>query len=212
MNVTEKEKQIVDEMVSIANNSGINVIEIDQRMGLIITSGKDNLVQIRKLYNLELLTPITIKKKYVITMAKVSPINFLYIMCFDMNQRKSIIYGYTLTGIRFAKIKGGLFCNIDFTRSGNIVTLLDNKELCILNAYDLTKKENIKEHFKYKDDLIELKNIEGANWLEYKYFLRKPNSDSNIRINNLIIYIKKGKQKDESSIIYYDFKENKIFE
>ena len=195
-----------------AHRGRINVIEIDQRMGLIITSGKDNLVQIRKLYNLELLTPITIKKKYVITMAKVSPINFLYIMCFDMNQRKSIIYGYTLTGIRFAKIKGGLFCNIDFTRSGNIVTLLDNKELCILNAYDLSKKENIKEYFKYKDDLIELKNIEGANWLEYKYFLRKPNSDSNIRINNLIIYIKKGKQKDESSIIYYDFKENKIFE
>ena len=29
MNVTEKEKQIVDELVSIANNSGINVIEIE---------------------------------------------------------------------------------------------------------------------------------------------------------------------------------------
>lgn len=29
MNVNEKEKQIVDELVSIANNSGINVIEIE---------------------------------------------------------------------------------------------------------------------------------------------------------------------------------------
>ena len=58
-----------------AHRGRINVIEIDQRMGLIITSGKDNLVQIRKLYNLELLTPITIKKKYVITMAKVESVH-----------------------------------------------------------------------------------------------------------------------------------------
>ena len=46
-----------------AHKNRINAIEIDQRLGLIITCGKDNLVQIRKLYNLELILPISIKKK-----------------------------------------------------------------------------------------------------------------------------------------------------
>ena len=195
-----------------AHNGRINAIEINQKMGLIITCGKDNLVQIRKLYNLELLTPIKIKKKYVITMAKVSPINFLYIMCFDMKEKKSVIYGYTLTGIRFAKNKGGVYCNIDFTRSGNIVSLLDHKELCILNSYDLTKKENIYNQINYKDDLNELKNLEGATWLEYGYFIRKPYSKESKRINNAIIYAKNEKNKDESQIFFYEFKDGIIFE
>ena len=195
-----------------AHNGRINAIEIEQRLGLIITCGKDNLVQIRKLYNLELLTPIKIKKKYIVTMAKVSPINFLYIMCFDMKEKKSVIYGYTLTGIRFAKHKGGVFCNIDFTRSGNIVSLVDHKELCVLNSYDLTKKDNIYNQTKYQEDLEELTKIEGASWLEFDYFVKKPDSMSDNRVNNSIIYTKKEKNKEGSKIYYYEFKESKIFE
>ena len=123
-----------------------------------------------------------------------------------------MIYGYTLTGIRFAKHKGGLYCNIDFTRNGNIVSLLDQKELCILNSYDLTKKENLYNQIQYSEDLKELKNIEGASWLEFNYYVKKPDSTSNNRINNAIIYIKKEKNKDESKIYFYNFKESKIFE
>ena len=145
-------------------------------------------------------------------MAKVSPINFLYIMCVDINEKKSIIYGYTLTGIKFAKNKGGLYCNIDFTKSGNIVSLLNNKELCILNSYDLSKKENIFKEMQYKEDITELKNIEGANWLEFNYNIKRPDSDCNNRINNSVIYIKRGKNKEDNKIFYYVFKGNKIFE
>ena len=198
-----------------AHKSRINAIEIDQRLGLIITCGKDNLVQIRKLYNLELITPIKIKKKYVVVMAKVSPINFLYILCFDMKKRRSIIYGYTLTGIKFAKNKGGLYCNIDFTRSGNIVSLMDNKELCIFNSYDLTKKENISKKIHHQDDLGELKKIEGASWLEFNYFVKKldKDNDSSDRIINAVIYVKKSKNKENDNMIfYYNFKDNQIFE
>ena len=195
-----------------AHRGRINAIEIDLRLGLIITCGKDNLVQIRKLYNLELITPIKIKKKYVITMAKVSPANFLYILCFDIKGKKSVLYGYTLTGIIFAKNKGGVYSNIDFTRSGNIVSLLNNKELCILNSYDLTKKEILYNQIEYKEDLEELKNIEGASWLKFIYFVKRPDSDGNDKINNSIIYIKKGKNKENNLIYYYEFKSNKIFE
>ena len=195
-----------------AHRGRITSIEIDHRLGLIITCGKDHLVQIRKLYNLELITPIKIKTKYIITMAKVSPANFLYILCFDMKEKRSIIYGYTLTGIKFAKNKGGVYCNIDFTRSGNIVSFLDHKELVILNSYDLAKKENSIYQTHYKEDLEELKKIDGASWLEFNYFIKKPDWESNIRINNVIVYIKKGKNKKENEIFYYEFKDNKIFE
>ena len=212
----EKDKIEIKFLKNIqAHKSRINAIEIDQRLGLIITCGKDNLVQIRKLYNLELITPIKIKKKYVVVMAKVSPINFLYILCFDMKKRRSIIYGYTLTGIKFAKNKGGLYCNIDFTRSGNIVSLMDNKELCIFNSYDLTKKENISKIIHHQDDLGELKKIEGASWLEFNYFVKKldKDNDSSDRIINAVIYVKKSKNKENDNMIfYYNFKDNQIFE
>ena len=135
-----------------AHKGRINVIEIDKRLGLIITCGNDNYVQIRKLYNLELLTPIKINKKYIITMAKVSHVNFLYIMCFDEIKKKSLIFGYTLTGIKFAKSREGYYCNIDFTHSGNIVSLLNSNEICILNGYNLERKE-------INEKMMNLKNI-----------------------------------------------------
>ena len=69
-----------------AHNGKINVIEINKKLGIIITCGDDNYILIRKLYDFELLSPIKIKPKYIITMARVSPLNFLYIifcLCFE---------------------------------------------------------------------------------------------------------------------------------
>ena len=189
-----------------AHKSRINAIEIDERLGLIITCGNDNYVQIRKLYNLELLTPIQINKKYIISIAKVSNNNFLYIICFDKIIKNSVIFGYTLTGIKFAKSERGYYDNINFTRSGNIVTLLNNNEICILKGYNLTKKVINEEDPGFKDFHEVAKNVEGSVWMEFNYFCRK-NEESNI-----IICIKKGKKTEDNSIYYHDFKENKLFE
>ena len=188
-----------------AHKGRINAIEIDKRLGLIITCGNDNYVQIRKLYNFELLVPIKINKKYIITMAKVSHINFLYIMCFDKKKRTSFIFGYTLTGIQFAKSQEGLYCNIDFTQSGNIVSLINSSEICILNGYNLERKiiEDSLKDFKDKGN-----NLKGSVWLEFNYYPRNIYDED----SNNILYIKKGKNPDENSIFYYDFKGNKIFD
>ena len=188
-----------------AHKGRINVIEIDKRLGLIITCGNDNLIQIRKLFNLELLTPIQIKKKYIITMVKVSPFNFLYIMCYDKQKKISIILGYTLTGIKFAKSKEGFYCNIDFTRNGNIVSLLNNKEICILNGYNLNKKEIGEKDCGYNEFKDVNNKIEGSTWLEFNYSMQKG-------YRNYILYIKKGKKASDNLIFYYVFKENKIFD
>ena len=202
---TNKIKLYFDKNIQ-AHKSRINAIEIDERLGLIITCGNDNYVQIRKLYNLELLTPIQINKKYIISMAKVSNNNFLYIMCFDKIKKYSVIFGYTLTGIKFAKSAGGYYGNIDFTRSGNIVSLLNNNEICILKGYNLAKKVINEDAPGFKDFHEVSQNVEGSAWMEFNYFCRK-NEESNI-----IIYIKKGKKPEENIIYYHDFKENKIFE
>ena len=192
-----------------AHKGRINAIEIDDRLGLIITCGNDNYVHIRKLYNLELLTPIQIKKKYIITMAKVSPINFLYIMCFDKFKKQSVIFGYTLTGIKFAKSKTGYYCNIDFTHSGNIVSLFNCKEICVLNGYNLAKKDIKKNESYYKEYENVNKKIEGSIWLEFNYAITINDND----YSNHIVYIKKEKEdKENLRIYYYDFKGNEIFE
>ena len=189
-----------------AHKNRVNAIEIDERLGLIITCGNDNFVQIRKLYNLELLTPIKINKKYIISTAKISNNNFLYIMCFDKIKKDSIIFGYTLTGIKFAKSEGGYYCNIDFTKSGNIVSLLNNNEICILKGYNLAKKVINEEDPGFKEFYDVGKNVEGSVWMEFNNLCRQ-NEESNV-----IIYIKKGKKSEDNIIYYHNFKENKIFE
>ena len=191
-----------------AHKGRINAIEIDIRLGLIITCGNDNYVQIRKLYNFELLTPIKINKKYIITMAKVSNNNFLYIMCYNKIKKTSIIFGYTLTGIKFAKSPEGYFCNIDFTQSGNIVSLFNFNKIYVLNAYDLARKDINEEQPDFKDFYEEEKRLDGSVWMEFNYFRRENNNED----NNIIIYIKKGKKSEENLIFYHDFKKSKIFE
>ena len=191
-----------------AHKGRINAIEIDIRLGLIITCGNDNYVQIRKLYNFELLTLIKLNKKYIITMAKVSNNNFLYIMCYNKIKKTSIIFGYTLTGIKFAKSPEGYFCNIDFTQSGNIVSLFNFNKIYVLNAYDLASKDINEEQPDFKDFYEEEKRLDGSVWMEFNYFRRENNNED----NNIIIYIKKGKKSEENLIFYHDFKKSKIFE
>ena len=203
-------KLIFDKNIQ-AHRSRISEIETDKRLGLIITCGNDNFIQIRKLYNFELITPIQISQKYIVTMAKVSPINLLYVMCFDKTDKKSFILGYTLTGIKFAKSEGGYYGNIDFTRSGNIVSLLNNKEICILNAYDLKRKQ-IKKESGYSEFKKIEKKVEGSVWMEYKYLFKKTYNIDGTKINNIIVYMKNGKRPEDSMVFYYDFKGNNIFD
>jgi hypothetical protein len=126
------------------HKGAINVIEIDLRLGIIITAGEDNYIYIRKLYDFEMLTPIKVKNKYIVTMAKISHMNLLYIICLNKINRHSIIFGYTLSGIQFAKSEYGYYTNIDFTKSGNLVSLINKMDIGILLGSNL-KRLQIKE-------------------------------------------------------------------
>ena len=153
----------------------INSIEIDKRLGIVITSGDDNYIFLRKLYDFELLLPIKIKSKYKVLLTKISSFNFLYILCFNKQKNRNIIFGYTLSGMNFAKSAYGLYDNINFTEDGNIITMNNKKEFIILSGSDLTKL-NIPDD---EEIMNNLKEIKCTNWLQFDYFLRGQNEEFN---------------------------------
>ena len=161
-----------------AHKKAINLIEVNFRLGIIITAGEDNYLFIRKIYDLELITPIKIKSKFIITMAKISSQNFLYVQCFNSKKNSSIIFGYTLNGIYFAKSKYALYDSLDFTRSGNIVSFIDKKEIAILNGYDL-KNISIKniENKDTENFKATKKKIFDSFWANFNYISRRNEID-----------------------------------
>ena len=191
-----------------AHKKAINVIEINIKLGIIITSGEDNYVFIRKLYDFELLIPIKIKHKYIITMAKVSPMNFLYIMCFNKKKKKnkSVIFGYTLNGLYFAKSKYGYYDSIDFTRNGNIVSYGNKKEIEILSGSNL--KNIIGKDDKIMNEVQ--KKINGATWIKFKFFPRKNVIEP--KINKNITYTIFDKSKGGNLIETLDVTNIKYFD
>ena len=164
-----------------AHKKAINVIEVDFRLGIIITAGDDNYLFIRKIYDFELITPIKFKSKYIITMAKVSPLNFLYVQCFNLRKNNSIIFGYTLNGLYFAKSKYAYYDSIDFTKSGNIVTFMNKTEIVVLNGSDL--KKLIVENLDKKSEAIwnNIKEkLNKASWVNFNYICRRNEIDNKI--------------------------------
>ena len=147
------------------------MIELDQKRGVIITSADDNKLYIRKLYDFEILTSIKIKPKFNISLAKISPKNFLYIMCYNRIKQQFIIYGYTLSGLKFAKSSYSYYItNFDFTRLGNIICMKDEKDICILSAHNLNQisiNANDEDFNKYNNVQNSISNVK---WMQYDDF------------------------------------------
>ena len=200
--------QIKMEKYIQAHLGKINVIEINKKLGLIITCGDDNYILIRKLYDFELLSPIKIKNKFIITMAKISPLNILYIICFNTQKQLSIIFGYTLTGLKIAKSEYGFYDNIDFTMNGNIITYKDYKELCILSGSEL-RNINMNKNDSNYEDFQKIKNkVKNSIWLRYDYFQRE-DDDENI-YNKIITYYKI--EDNNKLLATIDVSHNKYFD
>ena len=182
--IIEKDKYIQ------AHKGKINSIDIDKRLGIVITSGDDNYIFIRKLYDFELLLPIKIKNKFTILMTKVSSYNFLYVLCFNKVNFKNIIFGYTLSGMKFAKSEYGLYDNISINGEGHIITMNNKRELIILSGSDLTRLNNWDENNITKN----IKEFKNVNWLQFDHFIRSKDDES----NEIITFLKR--KKDTSYI------------
>ena len=125
--------------------------------------------------------------------------NFLYIMCFNKIKNNSIIFGYTLSGLKFAKSPYNYYTSLDFTKNGNIISFVNDYEISILEGYNLERKslENSKEFEKY---LKIQKDVIGAKWIQFDYFQNYYGKERNI-----ISYLSEDKSNDENN------KENKYY-
>ena len=135
-----------------AHENMINVIEISYNLKIIITSGDDNYIYIRKLYDFELLTVIKINNNYSIKTIKITKMNLIYCLCGYENLTnkndedfgiQSKIFGYTVTGIQFANYSSKDLLGNDFYFTDNldiIVNKYNTNILLILNSYDLSFK------------------------------------------------------------------------
>ena len=201
------EFQIKMERYIQAHYGKINVIEINKKLGIIITCGEDNYILIRKLYDFELLSPIKIKSKYIINMARVSPLNFLYIICYNKEIHSSIIFGYTLTGLKIAKSDYGFYDNIDFTLNGNIVTFKNHNDLCILSGSNLNDIKMNKNDLNYEDFVKKKNKLKDSIWVRFDYFIRELDGETNY--NKIITYYKVDEEKIISTL---DVSQNKYFD
>ena len=155
-----KHSFIVKEIKSIyANKSSITTIELYFKQNILITSGEDKFIYIRKIYDFELLTVINLTYSFgnpIISktcnifpsLIKISDLNLLYVLLYDYEHKETIIRGYNLNGLYFAQIgsdffKGQstqlFFNNISFTKCSNlIVGLYNSNSIYILSASNLT--------------------------------------------------------------------------
>ena len=119
---------------------------------------------------------------------KISSFNFLYVLCYNSIKNKSVIFGYTLSGLRFAKSEYGLYDNICFTVNGNLVLMNNGKEITVLSGHNLSKI-NIEENKETIDVINEINEENGNTWIQFDCFLRKFEYD----ISKIVTYFSKNK-------------------
>ncbi|MCQ2815963.1 MAG: PH and BEACH domain-containing protein [archaeon] len=158
----KKDKFILTRKRSVfAHKKAISIIEIVEKLGVIITAGEDGYIYIRKIFDFELLTVIKLKPNLKCQKIKVSNNNLLYALFLDekrlddrqlkteeklsLDQGPYCIYCYTLSGMNISCSDYGYFNNFEFTSIGNIICLSPN----------LVMRNEVKELKESKDKGIE---------------------------------------------------------
>ena len=175
-----------------AHNSSITAIEIYRKQNVIITAGEDKFIQIRKVFDFELLTiidltysfgnPIISKTLNIFPSSiKISDLNLLYVIIYDYDSKTNFVRGYNLNGHFFAQTNPKnlkkesnqclLFNNISFTKNGNIIAWFYNwKKIMVLNAWNLMPVWNKNMQSEQKDNI---ENNDIIKCIEYNNISRE---------------------------------------
>ena len=155
-----------------SHTSSITAVELNNRQNIIITAGEDKIIHIRKQYDFELLTSINlchyysnmkISMEYNIfpSLIKISDLNLLYVLIYDLESETNFIRGYNLNGLFFAEIKNDsntkdknkkyIMNSISFTKNSNLIVGYYNlNKFALLQSWDLiiNKLFDIQDKFK----------------------------------------------------------------
>lgn len=122
----------------IAHKKRVSGIYYSDLLELILSSGDDKKIFIRKYYDLSLLTVINIENKFCIDI-KIKH-NYLYILLYDEIKKSHIVEVRSVNGIIVANTEYSLYNNIDFDKDGNLlVGYAEEKKIRVYNPA-LTEK------------------------------------------------------------------------
>ena len=122
----------------LAHKDKVNGIYYSELLGLIISSGADRKIFIRKYYDLTLLTMINIDNKFCIDI-KINHY-YLYILLYDEIKKNHVVKVYSVNGLVVGKTEHNLINNICFDKNGNLmIGYAVEKKIGIFNP-SLTKK------------------------------------------------------------------------
>ena len=122
----------------IAHNDKVNGIYYSELLGLIISSGADRKIYIRKYYDLTLLTMINIDNQFCIDI-KINH-NYLYTLLYDEIKKSHSVKVYSVNGLVVAETQHNIINNITFDKNGNLMIGYPNEKKIEIYNPALTKK------------------------------------------------------------------------
>ena len=159
----------------IAHKSRVSGIYYSDLLGLIISSGDDRKIYIRKYYDLTLLTVINIEQQYCIDI-KINHY-YLYILLYN-EAKKHIVEVRSVNGLVVGKTDYNLYNNIVFDKDGNLLIgcIVQNK----IEVYNPPLTKKIKEinlkQFTVKGKKKETKEIKIKDTFFLNFIYQEENS------------------------------------
>ena len=159
-----------------SHGSSITALELYDRQNIVVTGSEDKYIHIRKQYDFELLTVINLNYLYpksdfsqnlnvFPSLIKISDLNLLYVLLYDLDKETSFIIGYNLNGLFFAETENignkNIIKSISFTKNSNLIIGFFNlNQYYLLQSWDL----NVYKQF----DINVSKNKEGTKFITYE--------------------------------------------
>ena len=159
-----------------SHGSSITALELYDRQNIVVTGSEDKYIHIRKQYDFELLTVINLNYLYpksdfsqnlniFPSLIKISDLNLLYVLLYDLDKETSFIRGYNLNGLFFAETEDienkNVINSISFTKNSNLIIGFFNlNQYYLLQSWDL----NVYKQF----DINVSKNKEGTKFITYE--------------------------------------------
>jgi hypothetical protein len=107
---------------------------------------------------------------------KISSLNLIYVLCYNANTKRNVIFAYTVNAIKFAESIEGVYSNMQFTKNGNVIVgNCENGNVMILTAYAL----NVLTIIRLKNKIYQ--KCGDIAWVKYE-----------IEENMLLVAIKRG--------------------
>ena len=125
----------------LAHKKRVSGIYYSELLGLIISSGDDHKIFIRKYYDLSLLTVINIEHKFCIDI-KIKH-NYLYTLLYDEEKKSNIVELRSVNGLIMEKTDYNLYNNIDFDKDGYL--LIGHAKDKIISVYSPALTKKVKE-------------------------------------------------------------------